>query len=206
MIKNKDGIAFIVALIFTAISMMLIGLALYISTQYTKLSAKLKSYVTSLSAAEGAYSITTKILPLIKYNPSYSLANIPSLVGNREKCLHVKLVYLTPYWTLDPEWSNNNCPTLNNATSANVDDIVSYYDLKYKVGGYYVYIKVTSSSLGNTQTPQNNKLSSGGVTSPKTGVNIINPPKMPHIYRIEIVSEKNGYSEDKVHITTLFAY
>ena len=206
MIKNKDGIALIVALILSAVSLMLIGLALYISTQYTKLSGRLKLYVTALSAANGAYDITTVILPSIKQSSSFDLSGISSLVGDNEKCLYIKLNYLTQYWSANPSWSNYNCPNTNEATSANENDIIKYYDLKYKLGDYYVFVKIISSSLGNTRVPQNTELNSGGVTSPKTGVDIVTPPKMPHLYRVEILSENNDNSNDKVHVTALFAY
>ncbi len=201
MIKNQKGIALIVALILSLVSLVLIGMALYISTQGTKLSGRLKSYATALSAANGAYEIATTILPSIKQQSSFDLSNIDSLKSNNEKCLNIKLNNLTQNWTSTSGWSYNHCPSLNNATSSNIDDIRNYYDLKYKLGDYYIYIKVTSSSLGNTQLPSQS-LSSGGVSS--SGLGSKPSPTMPHLYRIEILSEKNG--SDEVHVTALYAY
>lgn len=201
MIKNQKGIALIVALILSLVSLVLIGMALYISTQGTKLSGRLKSYATALSAANGAYEITTTILPRIKDDQSFDLSNIDSLKSNKEKCLNIKLNNLTQDWTSASGWSNN-CYSLNNATSSNLDDIRTYYDLQYKLGDYDVYIKVTSSSLGNTQQPSKNNLNVGSVVS--NGQSGKSPPTMPHLYRIEILSEKN--SSDEVHITALYAY
>lgn len=202
MVQNQKGIALIVALILSLVSLILIGMALYISTQGTKLSGRLKSYATALAAANGAYEITTSILPRIKEDQSFDLSNIDSLKSNKEKCLNIKLNNLTPNWTSVSGWSNNHCPSLNNATSSNIDDIRDYSDLKYKLGDYYVYIKVTSSSLGNTQQQTKKKFNVGGVV--KHGLSGKTPPTMPHLYRIEILSEKN--SSDEVHITALYAY
>ncbi len=202
MIKNQKGIALIVALILSLVSLVLIGMALYISTQGTKLSGRLKSYATALSAANGAYEIATTILPSIKQQSSFDLSNIDSLKSNNEKCLNIKLNNLTQNWTSTSGWSYNHCPSLNNATSSNIDDIRNYYDLQYKLGDYDVYIKVTSSSLGNTQQPSKNNLNVGSVVS--NGQSGKSPPTMPHLYRIEILSEKN--SSDEVHITALYAY
>ena len=204
MVKSQKGIALIVALILSLVSLMLVGMALYVVTQGTRLSGRLRIYASSLSAAKGAYEITTNILSSIKDNQSYDLNNINSLEDSKEKCLYIKLNYLTQDWTSAPGWSNNNCYSLNNATSSNIDDIEKFYDLKYKLGSYDVYIKITSSSLGNTQ-PQSISLSVGGVSS-FGGSNSRRSPSMPHLYRIEILSENSEGSSDQVHITALYAY
>ncbi len=202
--KNQRGIALIVALILSLVSLMLVGMALYVVTQGIRLSGRLRIYATSLSAARGAYEITTSVLPSIKDNQSFDLSKINSLEDSKEKCLHIKLNYLTQDWTSTTAWGTDNCYSLNEATSSNIGDIEKFYDLKYKLGNYYVYIKIISSSLGNTQLPSNN-LSSGGVSSSGSSNNRQSPP-MPHLYRIEILSENSKNSNDQVHITALYAY
>lgn len=201
MIKSKKGIALIIALILSVVSLMLIGMVLYISTQYTQLSGRLKLYVSALSAANGAYNITKTVLPSIKQKSSFDLSNISPLVGSREKCLHIKLTRLTQDWPAYSDWNYNNCPNITKATSTNDDDIINYYDLKYKLGNYYVFVKIVSSSLGNT-FPRTLQLSSGGVTSHNEKLS----PTFPYLYRLEILSERIGNSKDKVHISALFAY
>ena len=201
-IRNKKGIALIVALIVAFIILALGSMALYISMQSTKISGSFRQYRSSIEAAGGAFSETRRILGYIKSNASVSV--LPStLIDNNTTCLHYKLSTPTTKWT---DLSNNNCSDLSNVESTNISDIVSFYDLKYSLGGYTVYIKLVNTAKGNTSSSISKGLTSGGVTSNKQGTNVIHPPPIPFLYRMEIVAESTINTKDKAHISLLYGY
>jgi Tfp pilus assembly protein PilX len=202
--KNQKGIALIVALIIAFIILALGGMALYVSMQSTKISGGFKQYRSSIEAASGAFNETNRILEGIKSGTTVSLPN--TLIDNKTSCLYYKLNNPTTSWTND-DLSNDNCfSTTDKAKSTNIDDIKNYYDLKYSLGNYIVYIKVSGTAEGNTSSSSNNGLTAGGVTSNKQGTNIVHPPTIPYLYRIEIVSESKLNSNDKAHISLLYGY
>ncbi len=204
--KNKDGIALIVSLIIAFIILALGSLALYLSTESTKISGAFKRYNSSLAAAVGAFKDAETVMGYIK-----SGVNAPvtpsTFVDEKRSCLFYKLNNPTSRWT-DSDLQNNGClaHTVNLASSTNIGDIVNYYDFKCSLGNYNVYIKVTNTSEGNTAFSVPKKLTSGGTTSSKYGTHVMHPPRIPYLYRIEIVSESRISSNDKTVISLLYGY
>jgi hypothetical protein len=90
--------------------------------------------------------------------------------------------------------------------STNIDDIVNYYDFKYRMGNYNVYVKIVNSAKGNTGFAPNNGRTVGGTTANKRGVNTINPPHDPYLYRMEIISESVINPNDKAAVSLLYGY
>ncbi len=201
---NKKGIALIVALIIAFIILALGSLTLYISMQSTKISGSFRQYRSAVESAEGAFNETREILGSIKAGENVSFPS--TLINNKTTCLHYKLNTQTSNWT-DNDLSNNQCSNLSNVESTNISDIVSFYDLKYSLGGYTIYIKLVNTAKGNTSSSSSKGLVSGGVTSPnKEGTNVIHPPPIPFLYRMEIVAESTINTKDKAHISLLYGY
>jgi len=205
-IKNDKGIALIVAIVFAFIILALGSMALYISMQSTKISGSLKRYRSAVEAAEGAFGETRKILGYIKTNSTVSFPS--NLLDNKTACLHYKLNTQTSNWT-DSGLSGNQCraATTTLAENVNTNDIKNYYDLKYSVGTYIVYVEIVNAAKGNTSgSSTSKKLTAGGVTTSKRGTNIFNPPTIPSLFRIEIVAESTKNSKDEAHISVVYGY
>ncbi len=206
-IKNKNGIALIIALVIAFIILVLGSMALYITTQSTKMSSSFKQYRSSIDAADGAFNDATRILGSIKVN---ALANVTTVLTStiKKSCLHYKLTTPTKDWT-NNNLSSNLClgTTIEKADSTNINDIISYYDLKYTLGNYDVYLKITNSAEGNTsKQPINNNLTAGGVTGAKAGTGVSHLPTIPYLYRIDIVSQSKFNANDKAVVSVLYGY
>ncbi len=75
------------------------------------------------------------------------------------------------------------------------------------MGNYTVYIEVVNAAEGNTSgSSASKKLIAGGVTTSKRGVNIIHPPTIPSLFRIEVVAESTKNSKDKAHRSVVYGY
>jgi len=206
-IKNDKGIALIVAIVFAFIILALGSMALYISMQSTKISGSFKQYRSALDSAIGAFGETRKILGYIKTNSTISYPS-NSLDNKTTTCLRYKLNTPTSNWT-DSGLSGNQCraTTTTLAENVNTNNIKNYYDLKYSVGTYIVYVEIVNAAKGNTSSSSTSKkLTAGGVTTSKRGVNIIHSPTIPSLFRIEIVAESTKNSKDEAHISVVYGY
>jgi hypothetical protein len=204
-IKNEKGIALIVALIVAFIILVLGSTALYISMQSTIMSGAFKQYRNSIEAAAGAFDETKRILGSIKSGSSVTFPN--TLIDKKTACLKYKLTHPTTEWE-DPnsDLSDKCSVNASQAENTNSDNIVNHYDLKYSLGNYLVYIKITNSLEGNTSVSVSQSLTAGGVTASKEGTNIIHLPKVPYLYRMEIISESTLNSKNKAHVSLLYGY
>ena len=204
-IKNEKGIALIIALIIAFIILALGSMALYISMQSTKISGAFRQYKSSIEAAAGAFDETKRILGSIKSGSSVTFPS--TLKDSKTACLQYKLTHPTTEWT--GNLPGNGCSAnAFQAESTNIDDIVNqnYYDLKYLLGNYNVYVKIANSATGNTSLSVPKDLTSGGVTANKQGAQVIPLPTVPYLYRMEIISESTLNSNDKAHISLLYGY
>ncbi len=198
--KNEKGVALIVAIIVAFIILALGSMALYMSTRSTNISGRFSVYRSSIEAAYGAFRETSSILGYIKDNKSITVPfNITDI---RATCLHYKLTTPTVNWT-DSDLSANGClaRTVSLAEDTNYNSIINYYELKFSLGDYNVYLKVVNSSTGNTQL-RGNKLRKGGTTRQ----NIRKTPLAPYIYRIEIVAVSKLNPYDFSHVSLLYAF
>lgn len=202
--KNEKGIALIVAIIIAFVILALGSMALYMSTQSTKVSGKFSVYRSSVEAANGAFRETRAILGYIKDNESFTMPF--NMIDNRTSCLGYKLNHQSIDWT-DSDLIKSGClaRTVSLAESTDKDKVINYYDLKYSLGNYYVYLKVVNTSLGNTQSRRGG-LTTGGTTSKKEGINTLFAPPAPYIYRIEIVSVSKLNPYDFSHVSVLYAF
>jgi len=207
-IRNSSGMALIVALIVAFIILALGGMALYISTESTKISGSFKQYKSSIEAALGAYNETDRIIRLL--NTSNSVVTYPDssvLVDKNINCLKDKLKNPVDQWNgIASNTNNNGCPSLSKMKSTKIEDVIGYYDFKYRMGNYNVYVKVVSSTEGNTNRVPESGRTVGGTTANKKGANVIYPPHIPFLYRIEIVSESVVNPNDKALISLLYGF
>ncbi len=204
-IRNEKGIALIIALIVAVVILILGGMSLYLSTQSTRISGMYKQYRSSEEAAEGAFDLTKNIITKIKKSNSSgnSIQKPPELKDIKQKCLEYKLSTLTKNWT-NTELSSNQCPnSLDKVESPNVDDVIDYYDMKYVLGNYIVYIKIVNSLIGYSSTNPIKAKSISGTEGLKG--NLPSSPS-PYLYRVEIISQSKTNNNDKVHISVLYAW
>ena len=202
---NNKGVALIVSLFVALIILVLGGMALYVSMESTKISGGFKQYRSSIEAAIGAYNETDKII--MSLNIVNSTITYPdSLVDKNISCLKSKLKTPVDQWNEIADNANGDgCPSVSKMRSTKVDDIMQYYDLKYKIGDYNVYVKVVSSTKGNTSNVSGNGRTVGGTTANKKGGNT-NISRAKYLYRVEIVSISSVNNNDKTLISLLYGY
>ncbi len=203
-INNKNGIALIVALIVAFLILALGSMALYFSMQSARISGGFRQYRSSIEAASGAFNEAKQVIKSIKDNSNISSQN---LNDSKIDCMRYKISIPTNYWTSNG-LSNSNCPSsrITLTESANINDVKSYYDLKYNLGNYIVYVKIVDTVEGNTFLSNSKSLTAGGVTTNKHGTDVIQLPPIPNLYRIEIVSESKINTSDKTTVSVLYGY
>ena len=204
-IRNEEGIALIVALIVAVVILILGGMSLYLSTQSTRISGMYKQYRSSEEAAEGAFDLTKNIITKIKKSNSSgnSIQKPPELKDIKQKCLEYKLSTSTEKWT-NTELSSHQCPnSLDKVESPNIDDIIDYYDMKYVLGSYIVYIKIVNSLRGFSST---NPIKAKSISGTEGSNGNPSSAPSPSLYRIEIISQSKTNNNDKVHISVLYAW
>ena len=180
---NNRGFAVVTAVILTGVVVLLISVVLYIyntSTRSVVLGVR-KTLDDTLSMS--AYKTVVKRIDDDHY---YYKNNQTSKESN--KCFLVKVLYPTDEWTSQALWQNNDCPSLSDATSEDIDGIENYPDFHYTTSeGDEVYVKLVYSSTGNTTIGSSHALNVSGVTALPGGVQTVKPPSLPHVYKIDIV-------------------
>ena len=132
---NKNGIALIVTLILTLISMMLIGALMNTVLTETKISGDFKQYTSALESAKGG----------VEEFMSY-FGNVAIHEGSEGDTSFIcKVNRNTAVWnTTCKNYMKAKGYTLENLSSHSViEDIINYPDMIKTFGDYKVYIKVT---------------------------------------------------------------
>ena len=220
-LRNQQGIALVMALMLTLISLVIVMAVLYMVTQGTKVSAGQKRYQNELEASYGGFDLYVKdFLPQAltsAFNNQLTSSALNSVVSSyapnlrmssqvSAACLGQKL--LSPFGN----WSSCG------AGSKSGDPMVSP-DLQFRLmgtvagQGFKIYNKIIDTQAGNTNL-STSAASSGGlgfivggvVENPGGGDTTGGGRHYPYLYNIEVVGQNEAKPSERVHLSVLYAY
>lgn len=207
-INNERGVALVMVLILSLISLAVVSAMLFMVTQGTRMSGYHKIFRTAEEAGLGAVSLATEFV----YNHSSSLpsewvADLSAVAGN-SVCLEEKLMSTTAKWT--------NCEAtagvLWNDPSALASDKFAadnLPDLTVQLSDYTVFTKIVETVGGNSQMGGGagyaGLVGSPVVSNYRESIGIT-PELHPWLYRMEIQAQKTDNPRERSRYSVLYAY
>ncbi len=196
--RNSSGIALVTALMFTLIALGIIVGTYYIVHKSTELSGLFKRFQTANEAAMGAFEFFTK--EFMRVMMQGQSPNLPQLYGNvfrasdsvNYTCLRSKLFS-------EPDANGyTNCQGDSTALNPTIrPDLIFHFD------PFVVFLKITDTLEGNTDIGGVSLVGAGVVES---GSNVISPPHIPYIYRIDILGQREFGAMERAWITGVYSY
>src|ERR1039457_820820 len=211
-IKNEKGIALVMALMLTLISLTIAMTLLYMITQGIKTSASSKRYQSVREASYGGVQLLTKdVIPTIfgGFSTSVSIKNKFTALNNVDasSCLGQKITLPTAQW-------NSACVSSNYNAKSEYDIAFNLYAPKDQPYRFYAKIVDTQGRKffipdGTYETSAGNTDSSG-LTLEGAGTTDSNraiaPPHFPYVYRIEVSGERVTNPDEQAKLSALYAY
>jgi hypothetical protein len=196
-LSNNKGIALVMVLIISLISLVIMSGLIYMVTTGTQVSGVEKRYRTALEAGKSSIDIAYQVFSSRGSNPftADEGAPISFSITSPGTCLTNKLNNATVDWDAACESSL----TITPATT-------STYDMTFQIVGtsldYSVYAKIVDTVEGN---------SSGDEGLVKTGVVISNSGEVPvmhipYLYTVEIASENSNDPTERTRLSALCQY
>jgi len=196
-LKSEEGIALVLALILSLISLSIVAALIYFVTQGTVISGFQKRYHTAEEAGKGGIEFFTKeIIPkTIGGTDLSTLGTYGGLITSQttDACFSTKLTQLTANWggcssSLDP----NDTP-----------DVIFTFTGVAPQPDFNVYAKIVDTIPGNSDT---SSLEIEGLGVVESGSGLVTPRSIPYIYRIEVQSERATNPDEQANFTVVYAY
>jgi hypothetical protein len=194
--QNEKGVALVMVLVLSAISLGLMAGLVYMLTSGTQISGIQKRYKTALEASEGGSDVMFQLIaargdPSI---PGLVNFNIPAENVGGVDCLIDKLNDPTTDW--DP--ACDSTLSIDPATGTT-------YDMIFDLGTgptYTVYSKIADTVEGNSGGDEG--LTKDGVVASSTGeVTVMN---IPYLYTIEIDAQNAAIPAERGKLSVLYEY
>lgn len=198
-IHSERGIALVMVLILSAISLAIMAALVYMITAGTQISGVQKRYRTALEAGLGGKDITYQVLAA-RGDPQ--IDNINFLINpNIGGCLATKLNLPTSGWG-----------ACNSSMSINPAGDLTSYDFSFQLQGinyfgvqpidYIVYSKIVDTVEGNSGGDIG--LTKGGVVNTNSGE--VSMVSIPYLYTIEVEAENAANRAERAKLSILYQY
>ena len=196
-LSDNKGIALVMVLIISLISLVIMSGLIYMVTTGTQVSGIEKRYRTALEAGKSSIDIAYQVFSSRGANPFTAVEGAPISfsITSPGTCLTNKLNNATVDWDAACDTSLTIIP----ATTTT-------YDMAFQIVGtsldYSVYAKIVDTVEGN---------SSGDEGLVKTGVVISNSGEVPvmhipYLYTVEIASENTNDPTERTRLSALCQY
>lgn len=204
--RSEDGVALLLVMVLTLISLIIMAGLLYMITSGIKGSGLQKRYKTAFEAAQGGATFAFQIIGLqgdsVALNSafptnSFFTYSISSNNYNTTNCLNVKLGNPTGSWG-----SCSNSPSMNPTDSTTYDFAVNFPGDLF-TPSYTAVGKITDTVLGNSGADTGLSANTG-VTSGGTGE--IPVMSIPFLYTIEIDAENPNNRDERSKLSVLYQY
>jgi len=200
-LSNNKGIALVMVLIISLISLVIMSGLIYMVTTGTQVSGVEKRYRTALEAGKSSIDIAYQVFSSRGVNPFTAVEGAPISfsITSPGTCLTNKLNNAT---YLNGAYNWGGCDSSLTITPATT----STYDMTFKIVGtsldYSVYAKIVDTVAGN---------SGGDEGLVKTGVVISNSGEVPvmhipYLYTVEIASENTKDPTERTRLSALCQY
>jgi len=193
---NEKGIALVMVLILSLISLAIVSALLFMITQGTQLSGSQRFYRTAEEASLGGTEIATEFI--MNRGVAPALPGILTGTGagtSSALCLTQKLTLSRAAWA--------NCAaadmTLNAATNS---------DMRFDLGPYRVFTKIVDTVEGNSDVAGlvtgGGELGGAGVVAANSGM--VSPPHIPYLYRMEVEAAASANARERSRMSVLYAF
>ncbi len=203
---NNKGIALVMVLILSLISLAIVSAMLYMLTQGTQMSGSQKFYRTAEEASFGGANIAGALIQARGATVSGDLfdklsASIGDAVPSSSTgCTADKLGFAKSAWS--------SCTNPNDLTW----DPTSNPDMIFDLGKYRVFAKIVDTVAGNSEV--SNLVTGGGQLGGQGTVAansaMISPPHVPYLYSIEIQAQDKDSDplnpRERSDVEALYAY
>lgn len=205
-INNDKGIALVMVLVLSLISLALVAALLFMATEGTKMSGAYKFFRTADEAGIGGVDIAADFISKV---PQTSPALTPALTGlaasltSNNACLFQKLNATRGWGTFVTGWSNCSGNEISFDAATNPD--FTYETNPSGAGGipdFRVYAKIVDTVKGNTTGNVTTTLRSMGVVS---GESSTYPQTIPDLYRIEVQAQNATNPKEVSRYSVLYA-
>ena len=213
--QSERGIALVMVMILSAVSLIMITTMLYLIAMGTRTSGMEKRYRTALEAGVAGTDILRQVIVLRGDTSSLSTLSPANVVP--ETCIGKSVYSGMTYtglgakiWTSTTGTSGAGWTGCNQ--SINLDpQSASTYDLTFQVGmnpSYTVYAKIVNVVEGNTGSSNagGNKLLTKGVVSANSGGGEISIVPMPYLYTMEVEAENAAAPDERAELSVLYQY
>lgn len=196
---NNKGIALVLVMILSLISLAIMSGLIYMVTSGTQVSGIGKRYSTALEAGKSGRDVVYQVMSA-RGNPFTAAlpADFSFSITDQVTCLPQKLNFATN------TWAGFGCDSSLDIITDPLPD-ADTYDMILQLGNnpaYTVYAKIVDTVVGNSGKDE-------GLL--KTGVVISNPGEVtvvsiPYLYTIEIVSENAANPMERSRLSLLYQY
>lgn len=193
----QDGIALVMVLILSAISLAIMAALVYMITVETQTSGIQKRYKTAIEAGQGGADVSYALIAA-RGNLTLPLTNFT--ITAPSACLTAKLNTATTI----ANWAS--CTDYGSATSMTINPAdPNTYDMRFELGlgtSYTVYSKIVNTIAGNSGSDEG--LIKSGVVNANSGeVSVVS---RPYLYTMEVETENASNPSERGKFSILYQY
>lgn len=197
-LQSETGIALVIVLILSFISLAIVSALLYMITEETIMSGAHRFFRTAEEASVGG---TEMVGELIENRGSLSAdiqTNLSPVITG-DTCFMEKINLSKTDWTAA-------CSPPEMSLSIDASNPLTF-DMNFDLGNFRVFTKIVDTAEGNSDTGglvTSGELGGEGVVASNTG--IMNPPHTPYLYRIEVQAEDRTNPRERSRVSAQYAY
>ncbi len=211
--RNERGVALMLALMLSFISLAIIAAVVYLVTQGTTISGIQKRYQTAQESAKGGVELVTKEIiertvgsgdlsaEKTSIQTDYSLVSLAFPATTTTACLQQKLLLSTQIRGVN-KWTNCN-PGNMTLDPKDSPDVTFQLSGLTPEQSFSVFAKIVDTVGGNTDT---SGLGLEGLGVVESGSGMVTPKHDPFMYRVEVQSERTANPDERANISVLYAY
>ncbi|MFC1770168.1 hypothetical protein ACFLZI_03865 [Nitrospirota bacterium] len=195
-IKNERGVALMMVLVISAVSLAVMGTLMSIVVMGTQLSGGQKRFTTALEAGKGGEGVIREFIGTRDQLDSDFVNAISYSKTISNACIADKLNKETGMWV--------NCmEQINTELTINGDDPESY-DFRFELGDFYIFAKIVNTIEGNTGPSNAAGLMKGGVVAANSGE--VSVKAVSAIYAVEVDARSSINPKEKAKLSILYQY
>ena len=219
-LKSEEGIALVMVLILSAISLAIMAALLFMLTSSTQVSGVQKRYKTAIDAGKGGADVLYQViarrgvasdttsflaqlpLPYISGSPSAVGAGAAGVGSWSSGCAAAGLSGLAAKLNAQTTDWGSGCDTSTAIDPSNSATYDMFVDLPSGVGTYRVYAKIVNTLVGNS-SGDTGLIKSGVVNANAGEVPAMN---IPYVYTIEVDAQNPQNPMERAKYSILYLY
>ena len=207
-LKNEKGIALVMVIVLSAISLALMAALVYMIMSQTEISGVQKRYKTAQEAGLGGTAVAYQLIAV----RGAALTGLPALwqytTVTPSNCTGTSSG--TPYTGIFAKIMTPSTSWTNCSTSLTIDPDIALtdptsYDMRFDLGigtTYRVYAKIVDTVEGNSGGDEG--LLKSGVVAANSGE--VTVQSKPYLYTIEMVAQSATNPQERAKLSILYQY